>query len=63
MNWRRDAFLAGGNVTDDARIETQGADDPLAALTAVGEVPLPPYITEPLADPELYQTVYARRPG
>ena len=28
-----------------------------------GEVPLPPYITEPLADPERYQTVYARDPG
>ena len=25
-----------------------------------GEAPLPPYITEPLADPERYQTVYAR---
>ena len=25
-----------------------------------GEVPLPPYITEPLADPGRYQTVYAR---
>ena len=28
-----------------------------------GETPLPPYITEPLADPERYQTVYAREPG
>jgi S-adenosylmethionine:tRNA ribosyltransferase-isomerase len=28
-----------------------------------GEAPLPPYITEPLADPERYQTVYARDPG
>jgi S-adenosylmethionine:tRNA ribosyltransferase-isomerase len=28
-----------------------------------GEPPLPPYITEPLADPERYQTVYARTPG
>ena len=28
-----------------------------------GEVPLPPYITEPLGDPERYQTVYARREG
>jgi S-adenosylmethionine:tRNA ribosyltransferase-isomerase len=30
---------------------------------AVGETPLPPYITEPLADPERYQTVYAREEG
>src|SRR5438105_8640449 len=28
-----------------------------------GETPLPPYITEPLADPERYQTVYAHDPG
>ena len=28
-----------------------------------GAVPLPPYITTPLADPERYQTVYARDPG
>jgi S-adenosylmethionine:tRNA ribosyltransferase-isomerase len=28
-----------------------------------GETPLPPYITEALADPERYQTVYARTPG
>jgi S-adenosylmethionine:tRNA ribosyltransferase-isomerase len=28
-----------------------------------GEAPLPPYITEPLADPERYQTVYARDGG
>ena len=28
-----------------------------------GEAPLPPYITEPLADPERYQTVYANREG
>ncbi len=28
-----------------------------------GEAPLPPYITEPLTDPERYQTVYARDQG
>ncbi len=31
--------------------------------TPAGEAPLPPYITEPLADPERYQTVYAREEG
>ena len=35
----------------------------LAQLQRLGEVPLPPYITEPLADPGRYQTVYADRPG
>ena len=33
------------------------------AADAGGETPLPPYITEPLDDPERYQTVYARDPG
>jgi S-adenosylmethionine:tRNA ribosyltransferase-isomerase len=33
------------------------------ALRSSGEMPLPPYITEPLADPDEYQTVYARDPG
>ncbi|MGZ4385264.1 MAG: S-adenosylmethionine:tRNA ribosyltransferase-isomerase, partial [Gaiellaceae bacterium] len=28
-----------------------------------GETPLPPYIVEPLADPERYQTVFAREAG
>ena len=28
-----------------------------------GQTPLPPYIVEPLADPERYQTVYAREAG
>jgi S-adenosylmethionine:tRNA ribosyltransferase-isomerase len=28
-----------------------------------GETPLPPYITEPLSDPDRYQTVYAREVG
>jgi S-adenosylmethionine:tRNA ribosyltransferase-isomerase len=32
-------------------------------LMRVGEVPLPPYIREPLADPGRYQTVYARLDG
>ena len=33
------------------------------ALETAGEVPLPPYIREPPADPSSYQTVYARAPG
>ncbi|NLE75129.1 MAG: tRNA preQ1(34) S-adenosylmethionine ribosyltransferase-isomerase QueA [Chloroflexi bacterium] len=32
-------------------------------LDRLGAVPLPPYIHEPLADPERYQTVYAREDG
>ncbi|HHY75228.1 MAG TPA: tRNA preQ1(34) S-adenosylmethionine ribosyltransferase-isomerase QueA [Firmicutes bacterium] len=33
------------------------------ALEKVGQVPLPPYIKSPIADPSRYQTVYARVPG
>ncbi|MEM7271718.1 MAG: tRNA preQ1(34) S-adenosylmethionine ribosyltransferase-isomerase QueA [Actinomycetota bacterium] len=33
------------------------------AMTIAGQVPLPPYITEQLDDPDRYQTVYARTPG
>lgn len=29
-------------------------------VNEIGEIPLPPYITNPLTDPECYQTVYAR---
>lgn len=32
-------------------------------LAQIGEIPLPPYIHEPLSDPERYQTVFARTEG
>jgi S-adenosylmethionine:tRNA ribosyltransferase-isomerase len=35
----------------------------LQVLPQLGQVPLPPYITESKAAPEQYQTVYAARPG
>ena len=39
-------------------------DPPVEALLEeLGQVPLPPYIHTPLADPERYQTVFARRDG
>jgi len=53
-----------GEVLDDGRrIVDLGTDDLPAALDAHGEVPLPPYIAEPLGDPGRYQTVYADQPG
>jgi S-adenosylmethionine:tRNA ribosyltransferase-isomerase len=69
-----DAPEAGGVLTvevgdvlgDDGRraVAVHGdTDDELALLDAAGEVPLPPYIHEPLDDPERYQTVFARRPA
>jgi S-adenosylmethionine:tRNA ribosyltransferase-isomerase len=50
------------------RVQLVAADggvpgDDLALLAELGEIPLPPYITVPLADPERYQTVYAARPA
>lgn len=41
-----------------------GGDAPVARLLEqAGEVPLPPYISTKLANPERYQTTYAARPG
>ncbi|HEX2574807.1 MAG TPA: tRNA preQ1(34) S-adenosylmethionine ribosyltransferase-isomerase QueA [Aquihabitans sp.] len=55
----------GERLGDDGRrrVTVHGGVDDLDALAAVGEVPLPPYIHEPLADPGRYQTVYAAHPG
>lgn len=33
------------------------------SLIKIGHVPLPPYITAPLEDPEQYQTIFAQVPG
>jgi len=40
-----------------------GDEEPLALVHRLGTLPLPPYITTALDDPERYQTVFARRPG
>jgi S-adenosylmethionine:tRNA ribosyltransferase-isomerase len=46
-------------TADESQHEVRLLDDP----GPHGTVPLPPYIHEPLADPDRYQTVYARTPG
>jgi len=48
---------------DTMFVEVLGGPDPLEVLMRLGEMPLPPYITAPLADPARYQTVYAAEPG
>ena len=48
------------HLDDGRRVVRLLADD---LLERAGEVPLPPYITTPLADPGRYQTVYANDPG
>jgi S-adenosylmethionine:tRNA ribosyltransferase-isomerase len=51
---------------DTFSVELLGPTDQITsldALDAYGEMPLPPYITERLDDPDRYQTIYAREPG
>ncbi len=50
-------------VLDGPRRVVSFSEDIRALLGGAGEMPLPPYIHERLADPERYQTVYARIPG
>lgn len=59
------AVEVGPVLGDDGRrlVTLHGEGDALDLVTRLGEVPLPPYIHEPLADPERYQTVFADRPG
>lgn len=52
--------VVGEPLGDGRRLVEVLADD---VAEQVGQVPLPPYITAPLADPERYQTVFARHPG
>ena len=53
----------GERVDGGARRVELDAADIADALAKHGVMPLPPYITEPLADPSRYQTVYATTPG
>ena len=59
---RRRVVLRGGE-DPETQGEVWSGDQGLSVLDAVGEVPLPPYILEPLVDPERYQTVFAAHPG
>lgn len=58
------SVLIGEDLGEGRRIVTLQVGDRslLDVLDQVGSVPLPPYIEEPIADPERYQTVFAKRP-
>lgn len=45
------------------KFEHSSPDSLYGLFERLGQVPLPPYITETTADPEQYQTVYAEQPG
>ncbi len=45
------------------KFEPQGSESLFALFERLGEVPLPPYITDTAASPDQYQTVYAAAPG
>jgi S-adenosylmethionine:tRNA ribosyltransferase-isomerase len=58
----QEAVEVGERLSDGRRrVRLLGA--PEEVLAACGTVALPPYIREPLTDPERYQTVYADEPG
>lgn len=56
-------FTLGGDTAALATapdLTSEGRAAVARALKRLGEVPLPPYVHEPLADSERYQTVYAK---
>jgi S-adenosylmethionine:tRNA ribosyltransferase-isomerase len=57
------AVEVGGELGEGRRLVRVLEGEALDVLDAHGELPLPPYITTPLADPARYQTVFADRPG
>ena len=58
---RSQAEIIAGTGTGSRLVRFEQPIEPL--LDKLGVVPLPPYIHEPLADPERYQTVYGRVEG
>ncbi len=50
-------------VLDGPRRRVRFSEPVEAHFPGAGHIPLPPYITAPLQDPERYQTVYARQAG
>lgn len=68
------AFVAGHDLTvvvgadlgegrRHVELQIAGPSTTLDALDRHGAIPLPPYIHQPIDDPERYQTTYAREPG
>lgn len=59
-----EAVLTVGPTDGETRSVTFGGERPVDDILAdLGEMPLPPYITRSLDDPDRYQTVFARQRG
>jgi len=58
-----DRTEAGGRIVRLSALGAPEERDARALIDELGRMPLPPYIHEKLADPERYQTVYARITG
>ena len=56
-------IVEGGNRTVKFEYDTEKYGNIYEVLDAVGNMPLPPYITEKLKNKEDYQTVYAKAEG
>lgn len=59
-------LVVGEDLGDGRRVVALHLNAPVDLVDVLGRhgaVPLPPYITTPLADPERYQTTYADQPG
>lgn len=54
-----------GDYLDDGlrSVTLGGVDNPMVALADVGQIPLPPYIRDPIDDLSRYQTVFADVPS
>ncbi len=57
------AITVGEDLGEGRRRLVIESSDLEEALLRVGEMPLPPYITETLDDADRYQTIYADQPG
>lgn len=56
-------ITVGADLGEGRRRVLLESNDLESALHRVGQMPLPPYITEVLDEPDRYQTVYAQQPG
>ena len=57
---------SGESLDEQTGLQTgsqMGSQSVLSVIDAYGHMPLPPYITESVSQPDQYQTVYAETPG